>query len=396
VSSLGVGIACFPTVGGSGVAASQLAMCLSARGHRLHVFSAATPVRLNGEGAWTVHQIQTASRPSPEMGEPPRELARAMAQVTVRESLDLLHVHYALPHAPAAVMARDALRDQGRIPPRLVTSLHGTDVTGLDHDPTLRAVVRQAVLSSDAVTTPSLWLRELARDVLSLPPTVRVDVVPNFVDPDVFHPLEDGPGELPVLFPDVDWNDRHRPAVLLHASNFRPVKRVGDAVRALAQVRRSRPAVLVLVGDGPERDAVEALASSLGCRAAVGFAGERRALGSLFAHADLFLLPSAQESFGLAALEALASGVPVVASRVGGVPEVVSHGKTGVLVPSGDPAAMAGAVLALLGEPSRRAAMGRAARAAALARFQPGPLVARVEDLYREVLSRPPTPSAPR
>jgi len=172
------------------------------------------------------------------------------------------------------------------------------------------------------------------------------------------------------------------------------VKRVGDAVRALAAVRRARPAVLVLVGDGPERGAVEELATLLGVRAAVAFAGERRSLGDLFAHADLFLLPSDQESFGLAALESLASGVPVVASDVGGVPEVVAHGETGWLVPARDPAAMAGAVLGLLADPARRVAMGRAARAAALARFQPAPLVARVEALYQEVVARPVAGSA--
>ena len=387
---LGVGIACFPTVGGSGVAASQLAMRLSGRGHRVHVFSSDTPVRLTGQGAWTVHRVSTASRPSPALGEPPRALAEAMAEVTLGEELDVLHVHYALPHAPAAVMARDRVRDRGGRPPRLVTSLHGTDVTGLEPDPGLVGAVRQAVLSSDAVTTPSLWLRDVAREVLALPGTVHVDVLPNFVDTDVFHPLENGPGELAELFPGEDWTRGRRPAVLLHASNFRPVKRVGDTVRALAEVQRARPAVLVLVGDGPERADVEALASALGCRPAVAFAGERRTLGPLFARSDLFLLPSAQESFGLAALEALASGVPVVASRVGGVPEVVTHGETGWLVPAGDPRSMAAAVLELLGDPARRAAMGRAARAAAMARFQPEPLVGRVEDLYRRLLARVP------
>ena len=191
------------------------------------------------------------------------------------------------------------------------------------------------------------------------------------------------------FFPRQEWNGPRRPAVLLHASNFRPVKRVGDAVRALAQVRKSRPAVLLLVGDGPEREAVEALATSLGVREAVSFTGERRSIGDLFAHADLFLLPSERESFGLAALESLASGVPVVASDVGGVPEVVAHGKTGWLVPAGDPGAMALAVLSLLEDPGRRAAMGKAARASALARFQPGPLVSEVERIYREILARP-------
>ena len=388
MSALGVGIACFPTVGGSGVAASQLAMQLAARGHRVHVFSAGVPVRLEGAGSWTVHRVATSPRPPSEAVAQPITLARAMAEVTVRESLDLLHVHYALPHGPAALLARELVRGQGRRPPGLVTTLHGTDVTGVAHDTAMRAQVREAVLGSGAVLTPSAWLRRVAIETLALPRSVEVAVVPNFVDPRAFHPLDDGAGEVPALFPGLDWRPGRRPAVLLHASNFRPVKRVGDAVRALAGVRRSRAAVLVLVGDGPDREAVEALAASLGVRDAVAFAGERRSLGDLFAHADLFLLPSAQESFGLAALESLASGVPVVASDVGGVPEVVSHGETGWLVPPGDPAAMAAAALSLLADPPRRAAMGRAARAAALARFQPGPLVSRVEEIYRGVLAR--------
>lgn len=388
MSGLGVGIACFPTVGGSGVAASQLAMQLAIRGHRVHVFSAGVPVRLAGDGPWTVHLVETSATPPAGAVARPVALARAMAEVTERAPLDLLHLHYALPHGPAALMARELLRARGRAAPALVTTLHGTDVTGVGHDAAMRGQVREAVLASDAVLTPSAWLRRAAIETLALPATVQVEVVPNFVDPVAFHPLDDGAGEVPGLFPGLDWSPGRRPAVLLHASNFRPVKRVGDAVRALAEVRRSRPAVLVLVGDGPERAAAEALAVSLGVRDAVAFAGERRSLGDLFAHADLFLLPSDQESFGLAALESLASGVPVVASDVGGVAEVVTGGETGWLVPARHPDAMAAAVLALLGDPARRAAMGRAARASALARFQPGPLVSRVEAIYRDALAR--------
>ena len=391
--ALGIGIACFPTVGGSGVAASQLAMQLAGRGHRVHVFSSAVPVRLAGDGPWTVHLVESSPRPVPGASPPPHALARAMAEVAARESLDVLHVHYALPHGPAALLARERLRGQGRRFPALVTTLHGTDVTGVGDDGT-RAQVRETVLGSDAVLTPSAWLCRKAVETLALPPQVRIEVLPNFVDPETFHPLENGGGEVPTLFPGLDWTPERRPAVLLHASNFRPVKRVGDAVHALAEVRRHQAAVLVLVGDGPERPAVEALATALGVRDAVAFAGERRSLGDLFAHADLFLLPSDQESFGLAALESLASGVPVVASDVGGVSEVVTQGETGWLVPARNPAAMARAVLSLLGDPARRKAMGRAARASALARFRPEPVVERIVALYGEVLARrrPPAP----
>jgi L-malate glycosyltransferase len=388
VKGLGVGIACFPTIGGSGVAASQLAMQLAARGHRIHVFASAVPVRLAGDGPWTVHLVESSPRPSPAAVNRPLALAQEMAAVSARESLDVLHVHYALPHGPAALLAREQLRRQGRRAPALVTTLHGTDVTGVGNDAVARAQVRDTVLGSDVVLTPSEWLRRRAVELLALPAHVHVEVLPNFVDPEAFHPLDDGSGEVPALFPALDWTPARRPAVLLHASNFRPVKRVGDAVRALAEVRRLRPAVLVLVGDGPERADVEALASSLGVRDAVAFLGERRSLGDLFAHADVFLLPSDQESFGLAALESLASGVPVVASDVGGVSEVVTQGETGWLVPARDPTSMARAVLSLLTDPARATAMRRAARQAALARFRPGPIVRRVEALYAEVLAR--------
>ena len=388
MTPLGIGIACFPTVGGSGVAASQLALKLAARGHRVHVFSSGVPVRLSGDrGTCTLHRVETASRPPLENGIYPLALAGVMAEVALREQLDVLHVHYAVPHAASALLARAMVAAAGARVPRLVTALHGTDVTGIGGEAALSAVTRHAVLQSDAVTTPSVWLRRAAMTALSLPEQTRVEVVPNFVDPEEFHPDGHRP-DLRRLFPQLPWNSPAPPAVLLHASNFRSVKRVGDAVLALAEVLRIRPAVLMLVGDGPEREGVERQAVALGLSGAVAFLGEQRQMGRFFAEADLFLLPSEQESFGLAALEALASGVPVVATDVGGVSEVVRHGETGRLVPPGDPRAMAAAVVDLLADTPRRAAMGKAARADAMERFRPEPVVSRVEALYRELLAR--------
>jgi N-acetyl-alpha-D-glucosaminyl L-malate synthase BshA len=296
-------------------------------------------------------------------------------------------VHYALPHAASALLAKEMLVAMGIRPPRLVTTLHGTDVTAIRGDAALTAVTRHVVLQSDAVTTPSVWLRHAAVANLALPEKTPVEVVPNFVDPEEFHPGGERP-DLRRLFPALPWDGTSAPAVLLHASNFRAVKRVGDAVLALAQVLRSRSVGLMLVGDGPERSAVEKLAASLGVSRNVAFLGEQLQMGRFLAQADLFVLPSEQESFGLAALEALASGVPVVATNVGGLPEVVRHAETGWLVPVADPPALAAAVLKLLADEPRRAAMGQAARADALARFRPEPVVARVEGLYREVLGR--------
>jgi L-malate glycosyltransferase len=389
VKPLAVGIACFPTVGGSGVAASQLALKLAGQGHAVHVFSSGLPVRLSStKGACVLHRIAPVTRPPLENGVYALALAGEMADVALRERLDVFHVHYALPHAASALLAQDMVARQGGRPPRLVTTLHGTDVTGIVGDRALTAVTRHAVLRSDAVTTPSVWLRHAAFENLSLPETTAVEVLPNFVDPVEFHPGEDTPA-LRGLFPHLPWEGPGRAGLLLHASNFRAVKRVGDAVLALAQVLRSRSAALVLVGDGPERQAVEKLTASLGLTRQVAFLGEQVQMGRLLAQADVFVLPSEQESFGLAALEALASGVPVVATRVGGLPEVVRHGETGLLVPVRDAGALAAAVVELLSQEARRAAMGRAARADALARFRPEPVVERIEALYRRLLAGP-------
>jgi L-malate glycosyltransferase len=388
VRALRIGIACFPTVGGSGVVASELATHLGRRGHQVHVFSSKVPFRLaRGEPRVEVHVVDPQKRPPLENDAYSHALAGAMAEVAVTSGLDVLHVHYALPHAPSALAARQILQAGGRKAPRLVTTLHGTDVTNVGEDPALRMVTRHAVLASDAVTTPSAWLREAALAGLDLPVGTRIEVVPNFVDLEAFHPAPDRP-DLRALFPRERWEGAERPGVLLHASNFRKLKRVGDAVTALAEVARRRPAVLVLVGDGPERAGVEKLAASLGLAGRVAFLGERPQLGPLFSQADLFLLPSDQESFGLAALEALASGVPVVASRVGGLPEVVVDGSTGRLVPPHDPQALAAAVLELLDDEPRRSAMGRAARDDAATRFRPEPVVDRYEAIYREVAER--------
>ena len=385
---LAVGIACFPTVGGSGVAASELALKLAGRGHVVHVFSSGLPVRLSTmQSACILHSVEPLSRPPLENGVYALALAGEITNVAAQEPLDILHVHYALPHAASALLANEMLIARGRRPPRLVTTLHGTDVTGIVGDAALTAVTRHAVLRSDVVTTPSVWLRRAAVANLSLPETTRVDVVPNFVDPNEFQPAGDRP-DVRRLFPRLVWDAGQQPGVLLHASNFRAVKRVGDAVLALAHVLRSRPAVLILVGDGPERVAVEKLAATAGVASHVVFLGEQLHMGHLLGQADLFVLPSEQESFGLAALEALASGVPVVATNVGGLPEVVRHGETGWLVPVADPSKLAAAVLNLLADEPRRAAMGAAARADALARFRPEPVVARMEGLYREALAR--------
>jgi N-acetyl-alpha-D-glucosaminyl L-malate synthase BshA len=373
---LRVGVVCFSTFGGSGVVASEIAMGLAERGHTVHVFSDDVPGRLEGGAANPrVHVVDKPATPPLKHFPYTLALASAIVEVARRERLDVVHAHYAVPHAATAYLARQILAagPGSGPPPRVVTTLHGTDITLVGSDETFLPLTRFAINASDAVTTPSAWLAEATYEKLDVPREQRIDVIPNFVDTARFRPAAASrAGALPTL---------------IHVSNFRPLKRVGDVVRVFARVRAGTPARLQLVGDGPERAAVEALAVSLGVAGDVDFVGERGDLPELLAGASVFLLPSETESFGLAALEALACGVPVVASRVGGVPEVVADGQTGFLCGVGDVEGMAAAVGRLLAEPALLGAHAAAARARAET-FARGPALDRYVALYRRVLAR--------
>jgi N-acetyl-alpha-D-glucosaminyl L-malate synthase BshA len=373
---LSVGVACFSTFGGSGVIAAEVATSLAHRGHRVHVFSDAPPGRLDrSHDGVAFHRVEAPAYP--QLGHDLYTLALASKIIDVarREGLDVVHAHYALPHAVSAELARQVLAaERPASAPRVVTTLHGTDTTLVGIDPTFLPLTRFSVLGSDAVTVPSLWLAEVTRRNLDLPPALSIDVVPNFVDTSRFEPTDSPPAA---------------PPVIVHVSNFRALKRVTDVVRVFAIVRASRPARLRLVGDGPERAAVEALARSLGVAGDVELVGERDDLPASLTDAAVFLLPSETESFGLAALEALSCGVPVVASRVGGVPEVVPDGEVGFLHAVGDCAGMAASTLRLLDDPGLRARLGRAARAHAEAHFRAPPVVDRYEAIYARVLAAP-------
>jgi N-acetyl-alpha-D-glucosaminyl L-malate synthase BshA len=366
---LSIGVACFSTFGGSGVVAAEVATSLARRGHRVHVFSDAPPGRLQGGVAF--HRVQAPAYP--QLGHDLYTLALASSIIDVARTagLDVVHAHYALPHAVSAELARQICEAEapGRAP-LVVTTLHGTDTTLVGIDPTFRPLTRFAVASSDAVTVPSAWLAEATRRNLELPSDFAIDVVPNFVDTVRFAPA-------PVA----------TPPFLVHVSNFRPLKRVGDVVRVFARVREGRATRLRLVGDGPDRAAAEALATELGVAGDVDFLGEREDLPALVAGAAAFLLPSETESFGLAALEALAAGVPVVASRVGGLPEVVRDGEDGFLHAAGDVGAMAASAARLVDDAALRARLGAAGRARAVADFRAEPAVDRYEAIYRRVLS---------
>jgi N-acetyl-alpha-D-glucosaminyl L-malate synthase BshA len=368
-----IGISCYPTYGGSGVVATELGLKLAARGHDVHFISYAQPMRLETFRARVYfHEVEVPSYPLFEY--PPYSLALAskMAETAQRQRLDLLHCHYALPHATSAFLAKQMV-DR---PLAVVTTLHGTDITLVGNDRSFLPITKLSIERSDALTAVSEYLRR--RTVEEFGVEKPIHVVPNFIDGEEFARRPD-PGCAQALKPRGE-------RVLIHVSNFRPVKRILDVVAVFARVRAELPARLVLVGDGPDRAAAEGYARELKVADDVLFLGKQASLPPLLGCADLFLLPSDSESFGLAALEAMACEVPVVASRAGGLPEVVEHGVTGFLERVGDVEAMARDALRVLADPALRERMGRAARERALRLFEPEAVVDRYEAVYREAL----------
>ena len=373
-----VGITCYPTYGGSGAVATELGIALAARGHEIHFITYEHPFRLpNFLPRVHFHEVSIGSYPLFEY--PPYDLALAvrMHDVVLSHGLDLLHVHYAIPHATSAWIAKEMLREQGR-PLPVVTTLHGTDITIVGQDSSYQAITRFSIERSDRITSVSQWLKDETIRAFGCQ-NGRVDVIPNFVDPAEFDRTR--------------YDDSTRQElgggkpILMHISNFRPVKRVRDVVRVFAKVRKSIPSVLVMVGDGPDRGAAEEEARTLGVAADVRCLGKIDAVAPLLAAADVYLLPSESESFGLSALEALACGVPVVASRVGGVGEVVTDGVTGSLHDLGDIEGMAASTRKYL-DPATWKKASAAATADARKRFATADVVGRYEALYREALGQ--------
>lgn len=372
-----VGITCYPTYGGSGAVATELGIALAARGHEVHFITYEHPFRLpHFLPRVTFHEVNIGNYPLFEY--PPYDLALAvrMHEVVLAQGLDLLHVHYAIPHATSAWIAKEMLATQGRRLP-VVTTLHGTDITIVGQDHSYHSITRFSIERSDRITSVSQWLKDETVKAFGCE-NRRVEVIPNFVDPVEFERTHHGDALRQEL-------GGGRP-ILMHISNFRPVKRVRDVVRIFAQVRAKVSSTLVMVGDGPDRHAAEDEAREQGVAADVRFLGRIDDVAPLLAAADLYLLPSESESFGLSALEALASGVPVVASRVGGVTEVVRDGVTGAVRDVGDVDGMAAAALELL-EPKRWATVSAAAAADAHERFATADVVGRYEALYEEALA---------
>jgi N-acetyl-alpha-D-glucosaminyl L-malate synthase BshA len=364
LAPLRIGIVAHGGPGGSGTVACSLAHALGCRGHEVHLVTTGRCARLHPKPRLTLHSVEAA--PHPMWPTPPWSLALAshLARLARDHGLDLFHAHFAIPYAIAADLARQLLDE----PVPLVVTLHGTDVTQLAHEPSYGPLVRLALARAQAITVPS---RALALSVAALDPGRPIDIVANFVDADQFRPdperPEPGAGEL----------------VLAHASNFRPVKRAGDAVAIFARVAAAIPARLLLVGDGPDRAAVMAEVQRLGLGDRVEAPGNRDDVECWLRRAHVTLVPSEEESFGLVALESLACATPVVGSRVGGLSEVVKHGETGLLAPAGDVAAMTSHVLALARDGSSWRALSRAAAADARARFSTAAALDAYERIYR-------------
>jgi len=373
-----IGVTCYPTVGGSGVVATELGLALARRGHQVHFVCYALPYRLGRVPAGvTFHEVTFPSYPL--FQHPPYSLALAshMADVAAHHGLDLLHVHYAIPHAVSALLAKEILGGG----PKLVVTLHGTDITVVGADPAFLPVVRWALEKAEAVTAVSQALAEQTKEVIGT--TRPIEVIPNFVDANRCDPALQAAYRMR-LSPD-------GAPVLVHASNFRPVKRVLDVVDIFRRVHRVLPCHLAMIGDGPDRPSAERAVRQWGLAAWVDFLGNVSPVEGVLGAGDVFLLPSQEESFGLAALEAMACGVPVVASAVGGLPEVVVQGQGGFLFPLGDVEAMAQKVLELLQQPQELARQKVLARARAQA-FAQDQVVSRYEALYQSLLSPSPRP----
>jgi N-acetyl-alpha-D-glucosaminyl L-malate synthase BshA len=372
-----IGIVCYPTFGGSGVLATELGKALAQKGHEVHFITYQQPVRLDRFDPHIIyHEVQVPTYPLFDF--PPYEtaLASTMVDVIKNRQLDLLHVHYAIPHASAAYMAKQILAKEGiHIP--VITTLHGTDITLVGRDKTYAPVVTFSINESDAITAVSQNLREETYKYFAI--TKEIEVIRNFVDVNRF-------SRKPI--------DAFRKAIapngeklLLHASNFRKIKRVTDVVRIFANIKKELPAKLLFVGDGPERSTAEDLSRELGVCNDILFVGKQEQMEDILAIADIFLLTSEYESFGLAALEAMAAGVPVISTDAGGLAEINIHEKTGFLSPVGDVATMSTYALRLLKDEKLLNTFRKKAHQQAL-QFDIHTVIPTYEKLYERFLSK--------
>jgi L-malate glycosyltransferase len=379
---MNIGIVCYASIGGSGIIATELGKALAARGHRVHILSSDMPARFGEyQPGLFFHRVETPAYPLFREPQYLLSLANKIVQVSRDEQLEIVHAHYAIPHATAGYLARQILAAGHRAcVPKVITTLHGTDITLLGSDRSYSETVAFCIEQSDGVTAVSESLKADTLRELGVRHDIRV--IPNFLDCAI-HRRRDAADLRRTLAPKGE-------KLVIHVSNFRPVKRVPEVVEIFAAVRRQVDARLLMVGDGPELPEASQLARSLGIAADVEFLGEQDQVVQLLSASDVFLLPSAQESFGLAALEAMACEVPVVASRVGGLPEVIDHGVTGFLHPVDDLAGMAESAVRLLADPELHRRAAQAARRVAHERYCDSKIVPAYEAYYSEILNPQP------
>ncbi len=371
---MNVGIICYASVGGSGVVATELGKVLATRGHSVHMISTEMPFRMGEfQAGLSFHQVLTPTYPLFREPQYLLSLANKVVQVAREFRLDVIHAHYAVPHATAALLAKQVLASTSSATPKLVATLHGTDITLVGNDPSYSEIVAYSIEQSDVVTAVSESLKDDTRKELRVTRPIRV--IPNFLDPGV-HRRQSLP-ELRRRYADDDTR------LVIHVSNFRPVKRIDLVMETFDRIRRDVPSRLLLVGDGPELSTAYRLGRQLGITHLVDVLGAQEEVMPLMSIADVFLLPSALESFGLAALEAMACELPVVSTRVGGLPEVVEDGVTGFLHDPEDVAGMAETAIALLRDPARRCTVGKAARQRVVERFSAERVVPLYEACYQ-------------
>ncbi len=375
-----IGIVCYASVGGSGIVATELGKGLARRGHAVHFISTETPFRLGEfQAGLTFHRVHTPTYPLFREPQYLLSLANKIVEVSREVGLDIVHAHYAVPHATAAFLAKQVLSaTRGGSAPRVVTTLHGTDITLVGNDPSYSEIVAFSIEQSDHVTAVSESLRASTYSELKI--RREVEVIPNFLDCAI-HRRRDVPG-LRDRFTGGDPDVR----IVVHVSNFRPVKRIEALIAIFESIQRRVPARLLLVGDGPDLPLAMRLARDAGIGDFVHAAGAQEDVLPLLSISDVFLLPSAQESFGLAALEAMACGVPVVASRVGGLPEVIDHGLTGYLHPPEALDEMADSAVGLLTDEARRKAMGREATSRVHEKYCEERILPMYEACYRRLI----------
>jgi L-malate glycosyltransferase len=370
-----VGIVCYPVKGGSGVVASELGLALLAMGVEVHFFSYALPFRLTGfDSKFIFHQVEISDYPLFQHSPYTLTLASRLAEESRRVGLDIIHAHYAIPHAISAYLAKQIL---GTRRPRLITTLHGTDITLVGTDPSFFSVTKFSMEVSDALSTVSQYI--IDKTYADFRITKPIKLIPNFVDNSRFRPDQGGCDRSIFARPDEK--------IIMHLSNYRPVKNAPDVVRTFKLINDQIPSKLVLIGDGPDAPYVLRLAEELGLKDRTIFLGGQDSVETILCKADLFLLPSASEAFGLAALEAMACGVPVVGSIVGGLPELVKDGEVGYLEPIGDVRAMADRSIEILSDKILHNRLGENARNLTVEKYDTGDIVKIYYQFYQEVLS---------